>query len=178
MFNIFMNFGVSGLNVVFWGFMMIGQNISNVVMLGYLVECFVYVEVSGQYISSGYMFQGVNIVIVQWQYSQYLSDQLNGVQMQGGVFLMWYLFVMQLNNYIGSLMVGILIVIMSYFIGMQNVVNSVFDLLVWQIVMSNVQMFVNQIMVVGQQYDVLCQSVNMQFMSIVMQINVYIVQIV
>ncbi|WP_175885809.1 flagellar hook-associated protein FlgK [Burkholderia sp. BCC0044] len=177
MSNTLMNLGVSGLNAALWGLTTTGQNISNAGTPGYSVERPVYAEASGQYTSSGYMPQGVNTVTVQRQYSQYLSDQLNGAQTQGGALSTWYSLVTQLNNYIGSPTAGISTAITSYFTGMQNVANSASDSSVRQTAMSNAQTLANQITAAGQQYDALRQSVNTQLTSTVTQINAYTAQI-
>ncbi|MCA8275086.1 flagellar hook-associated protein FlgK [Burkholderia sp. AU30280] len=177
MSNTLMNLGVSGLNAALWGLTTTGQNISNSATPGYSVERPVYAEASGQYTSSGYMPQGVNTVTVQRQYSQYLSDQLNGAQTQSGALSTWYSLVTQLNNYVGSPTSGISTAITSYFTGLQNVANSAADSSVRQTAMSNAQTLANQITAAGQQYDALRQSVNTQLTSTVTQINAYTAQI-
>ncbi|MCA3826679.1 MAG: flagellar hook-associated protein FlgK, partial [Burkholderia sp.] len=123
------------------------------------------------------MPQGVNTVTVQRQYSQYLSDQLNGAQTQSGALSTWYSLVTQLNNYIGSPTAGISTAITSFFTGMQNVANSASDSSVRQTAMSNAQTLANQITAAGQQYDALRQSVNTQLTNTVTQINTYTAQI-
>ncbi|WP_423371750.1 flagellar hook-associated protein FlgK [Burkholderia sp. LMG 32019] len=177
MSNSLMNLGVSGLNAALWGLTTTGQNISNAATPGYSVERPVYAEASGQYTSSGYMPQGVNTVTVQRQYSQYLSDQLNGAQTQSGALSTWYSLVTQLNNYVGNPTSGISSSITSYFTGLQNVANSASDSSVRQTAMSNAQTLANQITAAGQQYDALRQSVNTQISSTVTQINAYTAQI-
>ncbi|HDR9488156.1 TPA: flagellar hook-associated protein FlgK [Burkholderia aenigmatica] len=177
MSNTLMNLGVSGLNAALWGLTTTGQNISNAATPGYSVERPVYAEASGQYTSSGYLPQGVNTATVQRQYSQYLSDQLNGAQTQGGAQSTWYSLVTQLNNYVGSPTAGISTAITNYFTGLQNVANSASDSSVRQTAMSNAQTLANQITAAGQQYDALRQSVNTQLTSTVTQINAYTAQI-
>ncbi|MGN7982485.1 flagellar hook-associated protein FlgK [Burkholderia sp. 22313] len=177
MSNTLMNLGVSGLNAALWGLTTTGQNISNAATPGYSVERPVYAEASGQYTSSGYMPQGVNTVTVQRQYSQYLSDQLNSAQSQGGALSTWYSLVTQLNNYVGSPTAGISTAITSYFTGLQNVANNASDASVRQTAMSNAQTLANQLTAAGQQYDALRQSVNTQLTSTVSQINSYTAQI-
>ncbi|MPV60635.1 flagellar hook-associated protein FlgK [Burkholderia sp. HI2761] len=177
MSNSLMNLGVSGLNAALWGLTTTGQNISNAATPGYSVERPVYAEASGQYTSSGYMPQGVNTVTVQRQYSQYLSDQLNGAQTQGGALSTWYSLVAQLNNYVGSPTAGISTAITSYFTGLQNVANNASDPSVRQTAISNAQILGDQLKAAGQQYDALRQSVNTQLTSTVSQINTYTAQI-
>ncbi|KVG25150.1 flagellar hook-associated protein FlgK [Burkholderia diffusa] len=177
MSNTLMNLGVSGLNAALWGLTTTGQNISNAATPGYSVERPVYAEASGQYTSSGYMPQGVNTVTVQRQYSQYLSDQLNSAQSQGGSLSTWYSLVAQLNNYVGSPTAGISTAITGYFTGLQNVANSAADTSVRQTAISNAQILANQLNATGQQYDALRQSVNTQLTSTVSQINTYTAQI-
>ncbi|KVH05990.1 flagellar biosynthesis protein FlgK [Burkholderia anthina] len=177
MSNTLMNLGVSGLNAALWGLTTTGNNISNAATPGYSVERPVYAEASGQYTGSGYMPQGVNTVTVQRQYSQYLSDQLNTAQTQGGALSTWYTLVAQLNNYIGSPTAGISTAITSYFTGLQNVANNASDPSVRQTAISNAQTLANQINAAGQQYDALRQSVNTQLTSTVSQINTYTAQI-
>ncbi|MDS0862180.1 flagellar hook-associated protein FlgK [Burkholderia pseudomultivorans] len=177
MSNTLMNLGVSGLNAALWGLTTTGQNISNAATPGYSVERPVYAEASGQYTSSGYMPQGVNTVTVQRQYSQYLSDQLNTAQTQGGALSTWYSLVAQLNNYVGSPTAGISTAITNYFTGLQNVANNAADTSVRQTAMSNAQTLADQITAAGQQYDALRQSVNTQLTSTVSQINAYTAQI-
>jgi len=177
MSNTLMNLGVSGLNAALWGLTTTGQNISNAATPGYSVERPVYAEASGQYTSSGYMPQGVNTVTVQRQYSQYLGDQLNSAQSQGGALSTWYSLVTQLNNYVGSPTAGISTAITSYFTGLQNVANNASDASVRQTAMSNAQTLANQLTAAGQQYDALRQSVNTQLTSTVSQINSYTAQI-
>ncbi|VWC47413.1 flagellar hook-associated protein FlgK [Burkholderia lata] len=177
MSNTLMNLGVSGLNAALWGLTTTGQNISNAATPGYSVERPVYAEASGQYTSSGYMPQGVNTVTVQRQYSQYLSDQLNGAQTQSGALSTWYSLVTQLNNYVGNPTSGISTAITNYFTGMQSVANSASDSSVRQTAMSNAQTLANQITAAGQQYDALRQSVNTQLTNTVTQINSYTAQI-
>ncbi|VWD63122.1 flagellar hook protein FlgK [Burkholderia lata] len=177
MSNTLMNLGVSGLNAALWGLTTTGNNISNAATPGYSVERPVYSEASGQYTGSGYMPQGVNTVTVQRQYSQYLSDQLNGAQTQNGALSTWYSLVTQLNNYVGNPTSGISTAITNYFTGLQNVANSASDSSVRQTAMSNAQTLANQITAAGQQYDALRQSVNTQISSTVTQINAYTAQI-
>ncbi|EDT37688.1 flagellar hook-associated protein FlgK [Burkholderia ambifaria] len=177
MSNTLMNLGVSGLNAALWGLTTTGQNISNAATPGYSVERPVYAEASGQYTSSGYMPQGVNTVTVQRQYSQYLSDQLNSAQSQGGALSTWYSLVAQLNNYVGSPTAGISTAITGYFTGLQNVANNASDPSVRQTAISNAQVLADQLKAAGQQYDALRQSVNTQLTSTVSQINTYTAQI-
>ncbi|MBR8459135.1 flagellar hook-associated protein FlgK [Burkholderia dolosa] len=177
MSNTLMNLGVSGLNAALWGLTTTGQNISNAATPGYSVERPVFAEASGQYTSSGYLPQGVNTVTVQRQYSQYLSDQLNGAQSQGGALSTWYSLVAQLNNYIGSPTAGISTAITNYFTGLQNVANNASDPSVRQTAISNGQILADQLNAAGQQYDALRQSVNTQLTNTVSQINTYTAQI-
>ncbi|MGS0893077.1 flagellar hook-associated protein FlgK [Burkholderia stagnalis] len=177
MSNTLMNLGVSGLNAALWGLTTTGQNISNAATPGYSVERPVYAEASGQYTSSGYMPQGVNTVTVQRQYSQYLNDQMNSAQTQGGALSTWYSLVAQLNNYVGSPTGGISTAITNYFTGLQNVANNASDPSARQTAMSNAQTLANQLNAAGQQYDTLRQSVNTQLTSTVSQINSYATQI-
>ncbi|KVR83991.1 flagellar hook-associated protein FlgK [Burkholderia vietnamiensis] len=177
MSNTFMNLGVSGLNAALWGLTTTGQNISNAATPGYSVERPVYAEESGQYTASGYLPQGVNTVTVQRQYSQYLSDQLNAAQSQGGAQSTWYSLVAQLNNYVGSPTAGISTAITNYFTGLQNVANNASDPSVRQTAISNAQILADQLKATGQQYDALRQSVNTQLTSTVSQINTYTAQI-
>ncbi|MCR4469180.1 flagellar hook-associated protein FlgK [Burkholderia sp. SCN-KJ] len=177
MSNSLMNLGVSGLNAALWGLTTTGQNISNAATPGYSVERPVYAEASGQYTASGYMPQGVNTVTVQRQYSQYLNDQLNSAQSQGGALSTWYSLVAQLNNYVGSPTAGISTAITSYFTGLQNVANNASDPSVRQTAVSNAQILGDQLKAAGQQYDALRQSVNTQLTSTVSQINTYTAQI-
>ncbi|HDR9074090.1 TPA: flagellar hook-associated protein FlgK [Burkholderia vietnamiensis] len=177
MSNTFMNLGVSGLNAALWGLTTTGQNISNAATPGYSVERPVYAEESGQYTASGYLPQGVNTVTVQRQYSQYLSDQLNAAQSQGGAQSTWYSLVAQLNNYVGSPTAGISTAITNYFTGLQNVANNASDPSVRQTAISNAQILADQLKAAGQQYDALRQSVNTQLTSTVSQINTYTSQI-
>ncbi|CAG9233331.1 flagellar biosynthesis protein FlgK [Burkholderia vietnamiensis] len=177
MSNTFMNLGVSGLNAALWGLTTTGQNISNAATPGYSVERPVYAEESGQYTASGYLPQGVNTVTVQRQYSQYLSDQLNAAQSQGGAQSTWYSLVAQLNNYVGSPTAGISTAITNYFTGLQNVANNASDPSVRQTAISNAQILADQLNATGQQYDALRQSVNTQLTSTVSQINTYTAQI-
>ncbi|GBH25912.1 flagellar hook-associated protein FlgK [Burkholderia vietnamiensis] len=177
MSNTFMNLGVSGLNAALWGLTTTGQNISNAATPGYSVERPVYAEESGQYTASGYLPQGVNTVTVQRQYSQYLSDQLNAAQSQGGAQSTWYSLVAQLNNYVGSPTAGISTAITNYFTGLQNVANNASDPSVRQTAISNAQILADQLKATGQQYDALRQSVNTQLTSTVSQINTYTSQI-
>ncbi|RQS64201.1 flagellar hook-associated protein FlgK [Burkholderia sp. Bp8963] len=177
MSNTLMNLGVSGLNAALWGLTTTSQNISNSATPGYSVERPVYAEASGQYTGSGYMPQGVNTVTVQRQYSQYLSNQLNSAQTQGGALSTWYSMVSQLNNYVGSPTAGISTAITNYFTGLQNVANNAADPSARQTAISNAQTLADQITAAGRQYDALRQSVNTQLTSTVSQINGYTTQI-
>jgi c-di-GMP-binding flagellar brake protein YcgR len=114
---------------------------------------------------------------VQRQYSQYLSDQLNAAQSQGGAQSTWYSLVAQLNNYVGSPTAGISTAITNYFTGLQNVANNASDPSVRQTAISNAQILADQLKATGQQYDALRQSVNTQLTSTVSQINTYTAQI-
>ncbi|OXJ18242.1 flagellar hook-associated protein FlgK [Burkholderia sp. AU6039] len=177
MSNTLMNLGISGLNAALWGLTTTSNNISNAATPGYSVQRPVYAEASSQYSGSGYMPQGVNTVTVQRQYSQYLSDQLNTAQTQGGALSTWYTLVAQLNNYIGSPTAGVSTGITNYFTGLQNVANNASDPSVRQTAISNAQTLANQLNAAGQQYDALRQSVNTQLTSTVSQINTYTAQI-
>lgn len=177
MSNTLMNLGISGLNAALWGLTTTGNNISNAATPGYSIERPVYAEASGQYTGSGYLPQGVNTVTVQRQYSQYLNDQLNSAQTQGGALSTWNTLVAQLNNYVGSPTAGISTAITSYFTGLQNVANKAADTSVRQTAMSNAQVLADQLKATGAQYDALRQSVNTQLSGTVAQINTYTTQI-
>ncbi|KVV35338.1 flagellar hook-associated protein FlgK [Burkholderia ubonensis] len=177
MSNTLMNLGISGLNAAIWGLTTTSNNISNAATPGYTIERPVYAEASGQYTGSGYLPQGVNTVTVQRQYSQYLSDQLNSAQTQGGALSTWNTLVAQLNNYVGSPTAGISTAITNYFTGLQNVANKAADTSVRQTAMSNAQVLADQLKAAGAQYDALRQSVNTQLSATVAQINTYTTQI-
>ncbi|KVQ00447.1 flagellar biosynthesis protein FlgK [Burkholderia ubonensis] len=177
MSNTLMNLGISGLNAAIWGLTTTSNNISNAATPGYTIERPVYAEASGQYTGSGYLPQGVNTVTVQRQYSQYLSDQLNNAQTQGGALSTWNTLVAQLNNYVGSPTAGISTAITNYFTGLQNVANKAADTSVRQTAMSNAQVLADQLKAAGAQYDALRQSVNTQLSATVAQINTYTTQI-
>ncbi|WP_126286562.1 flagellar hook-associated protein FlgK [Burkholderia stagnalis] len=177
MSNTLMNLGISGLNSAIWGLTTTSNNIANAATPGYTIERPVYAEASGQYTGSGYLPQGVNTVTVQRQYSQYLNDQLNGAQTQGGALSTWNTLVAQLNNYVGSPTAGISTAITSYFTGLQNVANKAADTSVRQTAMSNAQVLADQLKAAGAQYDALRQSVNTQLSGTVAQINTYTAQI-
>ncbi|KVM82687.1 flagellar biosynthesis protein FlgK [Burkholderia ubonensis] len=177
MSNTLMNLGISGLNAAIWGLTTTSNNIANSATPGYTIERPVYAEASGQYTGSGYLPQGVNTVTVQRQYSQYLSDQLNSAQTQGGALSTWNTLVAQLNNYVGSPTAGISTAITNYFTGLQNVANKAADTSVRQTAMSNAQVLADQLKAAGAQYDALRQSVNTQLSATVAQINTYTTQI-
>ncbi|AJX17243.1 flagellar hook-associated protein FlgK [Burkholderia ubonensis] len=177
MSNTLMNLGISGLNAAIWGLTTTSNNIANSATPGYTIERPVYAEASGQYTGSGYLPQGVNTVTVQRQYSQYLSDQLNSAQTQGGALSTWNALVAQLNNYVGSPTAGISTAITNYFTGLQNVANKAADTSVRQTAMSNAQVLADQLKAAGAQYDALRQSVNTQLSATVAQINTYTTQI-
>ncbi|WP_431820725.1 flagellar hook-associated protein FlgK [Burkholderia sp. F1] len=177
MSNTLMNLGISGLNAAIWGLTTTSNNLSNAATPGYTIERPVYAEASGQYTGSGYLPQGVNTVTVQRQYSQYLSDQLNSAQTQGGALSTWNSLVAQLNNYVGSPTAGISTAITNYFTGLQNVANKAADTSVRQTAMSNAQVLADQLKAAGAQYDALRQSVNTQLSATVGQINTYTTQI-
>ncbi|KVG78893.1 flagellar biosynthesis protein FlgK [Burkholderia ubonensis] len=177
MSNTLMNLGISGLNAAIWGLTTTSNNIANAATPGYTIERPVYAEASGQYTGSGYLPQGVNTVTVQRQYSQYLSDQLNSAQTQGGALSTWNTLVAQLNNYVGSPTAGISTAITNYFTGLQNVANKAADTSVRQTAMSNAQVLADQLKAAGAQYDALRQSVNTQLSATVAQINTYTTQI-
>ncbi|KVO00109.1 flagellar hook-associated protein FlgK [Burkholderia ubonensis] len=177
MSNTLMNLGISGLNAAIWGLTTTSNNIANAATPGYTIERPVYAEASGQYTGSGYLPQGVNTVTVQRQYSQYLSDQLNNAQTQGGALSTWNTLVAQLNNYVGSPTAGISTAITNYFTGLQNVANKAADTSVRQTAMSNAQVLADQLKAAGAQYDALRQSVNTQLSATVAQINTYTTQI-
>ncbi|OJB14960.1 flagellar hook-associated protein FlgK [Burkholderia ubonensis] len=177
MSNTLMNLGISGLNAAIWGLTTTSNNIANSATPGYTIERPVYAEASGQYTGSGYLPQGVNTVTVQRQYSQYLSDQLNNAQTQGGALSTWNTLVAQLNNYVGSPTAGISTAITNYFTGLQNVANKAADTSVRQTAMSNAQVLADQLKAAGAQYDALRQSVNTQLSATVAQINTYTTQI-
>ncbi|KWB42870.1 flagellar hook-associated protein FlgK [Burkholderia ubonensis] len=177
MSNTLMNLGISGLNAAIWGLTTTSNNIANSATPGYTIERPVYAEASGQYTGSGYLPQGVNTVTVQRQYSQYLSDQLNNAQTQGGALSTWNTLVAQLNNYVGSPTAGISTAITNYFTGLQNVANNAADTSVRQTAMSNAQVLADQLKAAGAQYDALRQSVNTQLSATVAQINTYTTQI-
>lgn len=177
MSNTLMNLGVGGLNAAQWGLTTTGQNISNAATPGYTIERPVYAEASGQYTGSGYLPQGVNTVTVQRQYSQYLSDQLNNAQTQGGSLSTYYSLVSQLNNFVGSPTTGISTAITNYFTGLQNVANNASNATTRQTAISNAQTLADQMNAAGQQYDQLRASVNTQLTDTVSQINSYTAQI-
>ncbi|AOJ64042.1 flagellar biosynthesis protein FlgK [Burkholderia ubonensis] len=177
MSNTLMNLGISGLNAAIWGLTTTSNNIANSATPGYTIERPVYAEASGQYTGSGYLPQGVNTTTVQRQYSQYLSDQLNSAQTQGGALSTWNTLVAQLNNYVGSPTAGISTAITNYFTGLQNVANKAADTSVRQTAMSNAQVLADQLKAAGAQYDALRQSVNSQLSSTVAQINTFTTQI-
>ncbi|OMG70872.1 flagellar hook-associated protein FlgK [Burkholderia ubonensis] len=177
MSNTLMNLGISGLNAAIWGLTTTSNNISNAATPGYTIERPVYAEASGQYTGSGYLPQGVNTTTVQRQYSQYLSDQLNSAQTQGGALSTWNTLVAQLNNYVGSPTAGISTAITNYFTGLQNVANKASDTSVRQTAISNAQVLADQLKAAGAQYDALRQSVNSQLSSTVAQINTFTTQI-
>ncbi|WDD95600.1 flagellar hook-associated protein FlgK [Burkholderia sp. FERM BP-3421] len=177
MSNNLMYIATSGLNAAMWGITTTGQNIANSATPGYSVERPVYAETSGQYTSSGYLPAGVTTTTVQRQYNQYLANQLNSAQTQGGALTTYYNLVSQLNNYIGNPTTGISTAITSYFTGMQSVANNPSDPATRQTALSNAQVLANQITAAGQQYDALRQSVNTQLSNTVTQINSYTSQI-
>lgn len=177
MSNTLMNLGVGGLNAAQWGLTTTGQNISNAATPGYTIERPVYAEASGKYTGSGYLPQGVNTVTVQRQYSQYLSDQLNNSQTQGGSLSTYYSLVSQLNNFVGSPTTGISTAITNYFTGLQNVANNASNATTRQTAISNTQTLADQMNAAGQQYDQLRASVNTQLTDTVSQINSYTAQI-
>ncbi|PCE31355.1 flagellar hook-associated protein FlgK [Burkholderia ubonensis] len=177
MSNTLMNLGISGLNSAIWGLTTTSNNIANAATPGYTIERPVYAEASGQYTGSGYLPQGVNTVTVQRQYSQYLNDQLNSAQTQGGSLSTWNTLVAQLNNFVGSPTGGISTAITNYFTGLQNVANKAADTSVRQTAISNAQTLADQLKAAGAQYDALRQSVNTQLSGTVAQINTYTTQI-
>ncbi|WP_323119604.1 flagellar hook-associated protein FlgK [Burkholderia alba] len=177
MSNNLMYIGVSGLNAALWGITTTGQNISNAATPGYSVERPVYAETSGQYTGNGFLPAGVSTVTVQRQYSQYLSNQLNSAQTQGGALSTYYNLVTQLNNYIGSPTAGISSAITGYFTGLQSVANNPADPATRQTALSNAKVLADQITAAGQQYDQLRQGVNTQLTNTVSQINGYTSQI-
>ena len=176
MSNTLMNLGVSGLNAALWGLTTTSNNISNAATPGYSVQRPVYAEASSQYSGSGYMPQGVNTVTVQRQYSQYLSDQLNTAQTQGGALSTWYTLVAQLNNYIGSPTAGSRPGSRTTSPGCRTS-RTTHPTRRCGRPRSATQTLANQLNAAGQQYDALRQSVNTQLTSTVSQINTYTAQI-
>lgn len=171
------NTAMSGLKAAQVALSTVSNNISNQAVTGYSRQNAILEQATSSSTSAGYMGNGVNVVSINRQYNEFITNQLRSAQTTSSSVTAYYEQISKIDNLLASSTTSLSSTIQGFFSNLQNLTSNAGDSSTRQTVLGKAEGLVNQFKVTDKYLRDMDSGLNTQIQSTVGQINTYTDQI-
>ncbi|MBN3082769.1 flagellar hook-associated protein FlgK [Pectobacterium sp. PL64] len=171
------NTAMSGLKGAQIALSTVSNNISNQAVTGYSRQNAILEQAISSSTSAGYIGNGVNVVSVNRQYNEFITNQLRAAQTTSSSVSAYYEQISKIDNLLASSTTSLSSTIQGFFSNLQNLTSNAGDSSTRQTVLGKAEGLVNQFKVTDKYLRDMDSGLNTQIQSTVGQINTYTDQI-
>ncbi|MDG0801203.1 flagellar hook-associated protein FlgK [Pectobacterium polaris] len=172
-----LNTAMSGLKGAQVALSVVSNNISNQAVTGYSRQNAILEQAISSSTSAGYVGNGANVVSVNRQYNEFISNQLRSAQTTSSSVTAYYEQISKIDNLLASSTTSLSSTIQGFFSNLQNLTSNAGDSSTRQTVLGKAEGLVNQFKVTDKYLRDMDSGLNTQVQSIVGQVNTYTKQI-
>ncbi|WP_323636627.1 flagellar hook-associated protein FlgK [Pectobacterium polaris] len=172
-----LNTAMSGLKGAQVALSVVSNNISNQAVTGYSRQNAILEQAISSSTSAGYIGNGANVVSVNRQYNEFISNQLRSAQTTSSSVTAYYEQISKIDNLLASSTTSLSSTIQGFFSNLQNLTSNAGDSSTRQTVLGKAEGLVNQFKVTDKYLRDMDSGLNTQVQSIVGQVNTYTKQI-
>lgn len=171
------NTAMSGLKAAQAALSAVSNNISNQAVTGYSRQTTLLEQAAGTKNGSVYIGNGVNLVAINRDYNEFISNQLRSAQTTSSSVTTSYEQISKIDNLLASSTTNLSSSLQEFFTNLQNVANNAGDSSARQTMIGKAQGLVNQFQVTDKYLRDMDSSINSEIKSVVSQVNTYSSQI-
>ncbi|MBA0167918.1 flagellar hook-associated protein FlgK [Pectobacterium sp. CFBP8739] len=171
------NTAMSGLKGAQVALSVVSNNISNQAVTGYSRQSIILEQTTSNSTSAGYIGNGANVVSVNRQYNEFITNQLRSAQTTSSSVTAYYEQISKIDNLLASSTTSLSSTIQGFFSNLQNLTSNSGDSSTRQTVLGKAEGLVNQFKVTDKYLRDMDSGLNTQIQSIVGQVNAYSNQI-
>lgn len=171
------NTAMSGLKAAQAALSTVSNNISNQAVTGYSRQNALIEQAMGTKTSAGYIGNGVNLVSINRDYNEFISNQLRSAQATSSSVSANYEQISKIDNLLANSTTNLSSTIQAFFTNLQNLANNADDSATRQTMLGKAEGLVNQFKVTDKYLGDMNSNINTQVESIVGQVNTYSSQI-
>ncbi|RUS02476.1 flagellar hook-associated protein FlgK [Pectobacterium polaris] len=171
------NTAMSGLKGAQVALSTVSNNISNQAVTGYSRQNAILEQAISSSTSAGYIGNGVNVVSINRQYNEFITNQLRAAQTTSSSVSSYYEQISKIDNLLASSTTSLSSTIQGFFSNLQNLTSNAGDSSTRQTVLGKAEGLVNQFKVTDKYLRDMDNGLNTQIQSIVGQVNTYTDQI-
>ncbi|MEH2920928.1 flagellar hook-associated protein FlgK [Samsonia erythrinae] len=171
------NTAMSGLKGAQVALSTVSNNISNQAVAGYSRQNTILEQAISNSTSAGYIGNGVNVVSVNREFNEFVTNQLRSAQTTSSSVTAYYEQISKIDNLLASSTTSLSSTIQDFFSNLQNLTSNSGDSSTRQTVLGKAEGLVNQFKVTDKYLRDMDSGVNTQVQSIVGQVNTYSKQI-
>ncbi|ATA24392.1 flagellar hook-associated protein FlgK [Brenneria goodwinii] len=171
------NTAMSGLKGAQAALSTVSNNISNQAVTGYNRQNVLLSQAVSTSTSAGYIGNGVNVVGINREYSDFISTQLRAAQTQSSSINSYYEQISKIDNLLADSTTSLSATLQDFFTNLQNLTSNAGDSSTRQTVLGKAEGLVNQFKVTDKYLKDTAEGLNTQIQSTVGQINTYASQI-
>ncbi|MGI8489291.1 flagellar hook-associated protein FlgK [Pectobacterium sp. S5] len=171
------NTAMSGLKGAQVALSTVSNNISNQAVTGYSRQNAILEQATSSSTSAGYIGNGVNVVSINRQYNEFITNQLRSAQTTSSSVSAYYEQISKIDNLLASSATSLSSTIQGFFSNLQNLTSNAGDSSTRQTVLGKAEGLVNQFKVTDKYLRDMDSGLNTQIQSTVGQINTYTDQI-
>ncbi|MEQ9994824.1 flagellar hook-associated protein FlgK [Pectobacterium versatile] len=171
------NTAMSGLKGAQVALSTVSNNISNQAVTGYSRQNAILEQAISSTTSAGYIGNGVNVVSINRQYNEFITNQLRAAQTTSSSVSAYYEQISKIDNLLASSTTSLSSTIQGFFSNLQNLTSNPGDSSTRQTVLGKAEGLVNQFKVTDKYLRDMDSGLNTQIQSTVGQVNTYTDQI-
>ncbi|GKW14525.1 flagellar hook-associated protein 1 [Pectobacterium carotovorum subsp. carotovorum] len=171
------NTAMSGLKGAQVALSTVSNNISNQAVTGYSRQNAILEQATSSSTSAGYIGNGVNVVSINRQYNEFITNQLRSAQTTSSSVTAYYEQISKIDNLLASSTTSLSSTVQDFFSNLQNLTSNAGDSSTRQTVLGKAEGLVNQFKVTDKYLRDMENGLNTQIQSTVGQINTYTDQI-
>ncbi|WCG81877.1 flagellar hook-associated protein FlgK [Pectobacterium sp. A5351] len=171
------NTAMSGLKSAQIALSTVSNNISNQAVTGYSRQNTILEQAISSSTAAGYIGNGVNVVSINRQYNEFITNQLRAAQTTSSSVSTYYEQISKIDNLLASSTTSLSSTIQDFFSNLQNLTSNSGDSSTRQTVLGKAEGLVNQFKVTDKYLRDMDSGLNTQIQSTVGQINTYTEQI-
>lgn len=171
------NTAMSGLKAAQAALSAVSNNISNQAVTGYSRQTTLLEQATGTKNGGVYIGNGVNLVSINRDYNEFISNQLRSAQTTSSSVTTSYEQISKIDNLLASSTTNLSSSLQEFFTNLQNVANNAGDSSARQTMIGKAQGLVNQFQVTDKYLRDMDSSINSEIKSVVGQVNTYTSQI-